>query len=110
MSLFKEFLKEEDTLQQDIEDLQGKDVEVNFRQVKGVMGNYFSSVHLSGKIVKVNVEKKSFVLEYDELRMNDETMSGGPGGSFKAYKSSFSFDDIDSVDDHHGHISIEMKP
>lgn len=110
MSLFKEFLKEEDTLQQDIEDLQGKEVELNFKSVKGSLGNYFSSVHLSGKIVKVDVAKKVFVLEYDELRMNDETMSGGPGGSFKAYKSMFGFDDVDSVDDHHGHISIEMKP
>lgn len=98
----------EGELQPEIEDLIGREVEIKF-PTKGTLSNYFASIYLQGIIVKFDEAKKLFVVEHDHLRMNDETMAGGPGGKYKPYKSTFNIKDIDYIDEHPHHIRIEMK-
>lgn len=80
-----------------IDELEGEDVDVRFK-TKGSFSKYFSSVSFTGKITKIDVAKKIFVVEYDRFRMNDETVAGGPGDKIKKYKTTFNFKDIDFIE------------
>jgi hypothetical protein len=92
-----------------LDELEGKNIDVLFRMIRGRLGDYFSSLRLQGKILKVDRAKKRFVLEYLTMSLNDETVKGGPGGDIRPYKTDFSIGDIDRIDDRHGNYVIEMK-